>query len=312
MTGRELCPPPAEEVAQEVEMLNAIYGECAASYDSSDGVLRALVSNETDQEGLEGGCPLLKCEIDVTLKAEFPGKPDAFSLLSITIYSRLADGRMDPLSFNVVDSLKDRLEEDLDAAKDSVFSFLEVFRQGITDLSRELHSEQEQQAAVQEALDQEKNAFCDRRSKGSIPFASFEGEIYHSEPIVDRKSTFQGHAATVYDTDEAMSFLHTLIGGNKKIQAAYHNMWAYRCVRPDKPESLLTDCDDDGEDKAGGRLSHLLDVLNVQNGMVVVSRWYGGIHLGPDRFKHINNCARNALEAGSMIPEKYKASNSKK
>lgn len=29
--------------------------------------------------------------------------------------------------------------------------------------------------------------------------------------------------------------------------------------------------------------------------MVVVSRWYGGILLGPDRFKHINNCARNIL-----------------
>lgn len=29
--------------------------------------------------------------------------------------------------------------------------------------------------------------------------------------------------------------------------------------------------------------------------LVVVTRWYGGILLGPDRFKHINNCARNIL-----------------
>ncbi|XP_036060816.1 protein IMPACT isoform X3 [Onychomys torridus] len=36
-------------------------------------------------------------------------------------------------------------------------------------------------------------------------------------------------------------------------------------------------------------------ILNVKNVMVVVSRWYGGILLGPDRFKHINNCARNIL-----------------
>ncbi|XP_072186738.1 protein IMPACT isoform X2 [Excalfactoria chinensis] len=36
-------------------------------------------------------------------------------------------------------------------------------------------------------------------------------------------------------------------------------------------------------------------ILNVQNVLVVVSRWYGGILLGPDRFKHINNCARNIL-----------------
>lgn len=28
------------------------------------------------------------------------------------------------------------------------------------------------------------------------------------------------------------------------------------------------------------------------NVAVVVSRWYGGIQLGPDRFKHINNATR--------------------
>ena len=33
----------------------------------------------------------------------------------------------------------------------------------------------------------------------------------------------------------------------------------------------------------------------MRNVLVVVSRWYGGILLGPDRFKHINNCARNIL-----------------
>lgn len=38
-------------------------------------------------------------------------------------------------------------------------------------------------------------------------------------------------------------------------------------------------------------------ILDVRNVLVVVSRWYGGILLGPDRFKHINNCARNILVA---------------
>jgi putative IMPACT (imprinted ancient) family translation regulator len=36
---------------------------------------------------------------------------------------------------------------------------------------------------------------------------------------------------------------------------------------------------------SGSRMLHLLDILNVENVMVVVSRWYGGIQLGPDRFK---------------------------
>lgn len=44
-------------------------------------------------------------------------------------------------------------------------------------------------------------------------------------------------------------------------------------------------------------------ILDVRNVLVVVSRWYGGILLGPDRFKHINNCARNIL-----VEEGYAAS----
>lgn len=51
------------------------------------------------------------------------------------------------------------------------------------------------------------------------------------------------------------------------------------------------------------RVSLLPQILDVRNVMVVVSRWYGGILLGPDRFKHINNCARNIL-----LEEGYAAS----
>ena len=36
--------------------------------------------------------------------------------------------------------------------------------------------------------------------------------------------------------------------------------------------------------------------MDVRNAVVVVSRWYGGVHLGPDRFKHINNCARTLIQ----------------
>ncbi|CAN0294225.1 unnamed protein product [Ectocarpus sp. 12 AP-2014] len=51
----------------------------------------------------------------------------------------------------------------------------------------------------------------------------------------------------------------------------------------------------------------MLAITGAQNVVVVVSRWlttekhpfemhrYGGIHLGPDRFKHINNAARELL-----------------
>lgn len=48
----------------------------------------------------------------------------------------------------------------------------------------------------------------------------------------------------------------------------------------------------------------LLKTLGVSNVMVVVSRWYGGIQLGPDRFKHINNACREILEKNGYIKDR--------
>lgn len=46
----------------------------------------------------------------------------------------------------------------------------------------------------------------------------------------------------------------------------------------------MQDNDDDGEAAAGGRIAHLMQVMDVVNVLVVVSRWYGGVKLGPDRW----------------------------
>ncbi len=42
-------------------------------------------------------------------------------------------------------------------------------------------------------------------------------------------------------------------------------------------------------------------ILDVKNVLVVVSRWFGGVLLGGDRFKHINNATRDALELGGFL-----------
>jgi putative IMPACT (imprinted ancient) family translation regulator len=72
------------------------------------------------------------------------------------------------------------------------------------------------------------------------------------------------------------------------------------------------DNSDDGETAAGGRLAHLLQILEVTNVLVVVTRYFGGIHLGPDRFKHINQAARNALEGGGFLDGEAKRGRGKK
>lgn len=137
--------------------------------------------------------------------------------------------------------------------------------------------------------------------------SSFEPEIFHGESVVDRKSVFQGHCASVQRIEHVDIFLCKL-KENKKIENAFHNMWAYRIDKGDpnariagKSASIIQDCDDDGEQAAGGRLLSLLQILNVVNVMIVVTRWYGGIQLGPARFKHINNAARDSLVKGGFV-----------
>jgi len=66
------------------------------------------------------------------------------------------------------------------------------------------------------------------------------------------------------------------------------------------------DNDDDGETAAGSRMAHLLELVDVWNVLVVVSRWYGGIKLGPDRFRIINQVAREALVLGGFVDERGK------
>ena len=61
---------------------------------------------------------------------------------------------------------------------------------------------------------------------------------------------------------------------------------------------------DDGETAAGGRLLSLLELTGCMDVVVVVSRWYGGVLLGPDRFRIFNNVARKLLvECGHIVED---------
>ena len=42
-------------------------------------------------------------------------------------------------------------------------------------------------------------------------------------------------------------------------------------------------------------MAHLLEMRKEEGVLVLVTRWYGGTHLGPKRFAHIVNVARELL-----------------
>ncbi len=56
---------------------------------------------------------------------------------------------------------------------------------------------------------------------------------------------------------------------------------------------------------AGDKLLYMLERMDVKNTLVVVTRWYGGIQLGPDRFKHITGCAKQVAPPKPMTRTRH-------
>lgn len=122
-----------------------------------------------------------------------------------------------------------------------------------------------------------------------------------SDVVTEKKSVFVARAAPVSSPAEAKGFVGHLLATDKKIAKATHNMTAWRIQGANGV--AYQDCNDDGETAAGGRLLHLMQLMDVWDAMVVVTRWYGGVQLGPDRFRIINTVARDALVKAGLVPD---------
>ena len=102
--------------------------------------------------------------------------------------------------------------------------------------------------------------------------------------ISDRGSKYAVSGGPCRSDAEARAFLKEL-KRNKKFAKATHNTWA--CLTEDGPLK-----NDDGESGAGMVILRMLEREAVQNEIVVVTRWYGGKHLGGDRFRHVQEAVR--------------------
>lgn len=88
-----------------------------------------------------------------------------------------------------------------------------------------------------------------------------------SEPLVVNKSTFVGRCLSVESLQEAIDSISHLLSTNKRVAGATHNITAWRIKSrpslPGGPEIVVQDSDDDGETAAGGRLLHLMQLMDV-------------------------------------------------
>ncbi|KAK2067875.1 hypothetical protein P8C59_001579 [Phyllachora maydis] len=122
-----------------------------------------------------------------------------------------------------------------------------------------------------------------------------------SAPLTELKSTFVARCARAHTPAQARGAIARLLATDRRVRGATHNVTAWR-IRAAGAAVAYQDCDDDGEAAAGARLLHLLQRMGLWDVVVVVTRWYGGLKLGPRRFALINAAARDALVRAGMVP----------
>lgn len=107
--------------------------------------------------------------------------------------------------------------------------------------------------------------------------------------ISDRGSKYAVSGGPVANRSDVDSFLKTLKRA-KKYAKATHNTWAV-VFSDGKPLK-----NDDGEGGAGQIILQMLEREGLSDHVIVVTRWYGGKHLGGDRFRHVQDCVRHYLD----------------
>jgi len=293
-----------DAVQQEVDVLEAMYPDelCLKSWPP---VLSLTFQGWATKIELPETYP----DILPTLHIEPPVpvcEPADLDVMAATVLSQLAAGG--PLLVDLAQAVADEI-----SSKHSMVQSILAEQESIQEEEqlrlRELEDRQMAHNLAQRERNravQENAATANKQEEERLPRFDFShAGIRTGEPITDRKSTFLAFLWPVTSREDVNFGLATL-KGNGKIARAAHNMLAWRLVSP-ATGSLVSECDSDGEGGAGGGLHQLLHNTGVENVAVLVTRWYGGIHLGPDRFKHINNCARALLAQEGYIVEGKKA-----
>jgi putative IMPACT (imprinted ancient) family translation regulator len=108
--------------------------------------------------------------------------------------------------------------------------------------------------------------------------------------LADRGSKYAVSGAPVQHRSDVVAVLNAL-KSDKAYAKATHNTWGV-ILSADGPIK-----GDDGEAGAGMVILRMLEREGVQDHLIIVTRWYGGKHLGGDRFRHVQTVVRAYLDA---------------
>ncbi|KAI0548020.1 hypothetical protein F4679DRAFT_574442 [Xylaria curta] len=119
-----------------------------------------------------------------------------------------------------------------------------------------------------------------------------------SQPVTLKQSTFIVRATSLTEPSKRQSVLQSLFAAIPSLESASHNAWAYRvkvATNLFNATTIREESFDDGESGCGSFLLKNMQEMNAVDTLVVMTRWYGGIMLGPDRWRIMRTCLRDAL-----------------
>ncbi|KAL8641322.1 MAG: hypothetical protein Q9228_001856 [Teloschistes exilis] len=276
----------SEAIEDETEAINSIYGE-STLYKYSDGA------------AFDGHVLTIPSR-EVTLRLFIPKQyPD----VCIDIIAVEGVGSTVPKGYGnrVLITARDVLRKVFIPGQVCLFDLLQELEQRLDQET----SAQEEERLENEDPEARVHHEVERTREADVPNeVTFVPEWTLSTIATEKKSGFLARACAIKSTIEVEAAITHLLTSDKRASKATHNISAYR-IRTviSGNEVVYQDCDDDGEDAAGGRLLKLLQMMDVWNILVVVSRWYGGVKLGPARFGIINAVARQAVIAGGFAKD---------
>ena len=268
------------ELALEIEALNSIYGDdtlTLSSHTNSEAALYILA------------LPAHATTLRLQFPPDYPASPPA-----VLGPESSGEGSKRGEAASIAECFKDILGKVFRQGEVVLYDAIEEFQQTYQDPSPTLSSH-DQHEVLQAA------------GRGST---SMEDIVTLNPPDwiagkarTVQKSIFLAHATAITSPDLIKPYVaHLLNDASKKklrLNEATHNILAWRVRIPptgsSAKETWHEDYDDDGEGEAGRRVLEMMQFMDVENCLVVVSRWFGGIKLGGRRFGCIVEAAREAV-----------------
>ncbi|KAK1963822.1 hypothetical protein LY78DRAFT_583919 [Colletotrichum sublineola] len=121
---------------------------------------------------------------------------------------------------------------------------------------------------------------------------------FTSRQITFKSSTFVARVTSIGDDGQASTLIRSLLSTELHLQTATHNAWGYRVQKQGqerKSSEIREVCEDDGETGCGEFILRLMREAGIDGVVVVLSRWFGGEMLGPDRWRLMRNVITEAL-----------------